>query len=348
MNKMSIANRTGGFYRSLEISRDDSNLSETVLNDDFLIKTNNYIVQVQHFVSSNVQRLNTVDEILFQVLRRGGPFEGPDDVVIGIPDNIAQFRPTSYFSIIELGRQLKEWTTNINDFLNVPLAVPLQHISSSFNASGKWSFTLYPDFSSLFYISVGEQTQNLTGFRSYIFALLNPDLGRDVWNERDLSSLHLINGGFFAYDGTIDATTQAFTFSSTRPLSAFDQRLSLDVVATFPISTKPAVLNGRETNDYVLARFPTSAHQQRWHSIDMYSENLLGNIRIRERINTGLEDMTNNNTESIANHMLNGKIKHCNFKLENRYLVDGKIVRKACDFKNGFFNIKLLFSKRET
>lgn len=347
---MSVANRKGGFFRSLEISRDDSNTSDTVLGDDFLIKTSNYVLQVQHFVSSNVQKLNTVDEVMFEVKGRGGPLEGPDDaaLVFGIPANIAEFRPSSYFSIVELGRQLQEWTTKINAFLNAALPFPIQHIDSALDASGRWVVTLHPVFSSVYYIGVGPQTQILTGFRSYIFALFNPDLGRDVWNERDLSHLHLINLGFFAYDGGQDATTQAFTFTSERPLSVFDQRLSLDVVATYPISTKPAVLDGVETNDYVLARFPTSAHQKRTHGIDVYGGNLLKTVRIRERINTGLEDLTENNTEAIGNHMLNGKIRHCNFKLENRYLVDGKIVRQPCDFKNGFFNIKLLFSKRET
>ena len=58
---MSIANKKGGFYKTLEVTRDDSNTSETVLTDAMLTKTNNYIVQVQNFVNSNTQPLNTLD-----------------------------------------------------------------------------------------------------------------------------------------------------------------------------------------------------------------------------------------------------------------------------------------------
>jgi hypothetical protein len=346
-NKMSIANRKGGFYRSLEVSRDDSHLSETVLNDNFLTKTNNYIVQVQHFISSNVQRLNTIDEVMFQVFRRGGVNDTVDDVQTQIPDTIAQFRPSSYFSIVELGRQLTEYVRVLNDYLNAQGGVNIRHIDGEVDGAGKWRFGLSIDFSSLYYIQVGELTQKATGFRKYIFAV--NDGATDIYNSTDNSHLALIDVlGFFTYNGGGMPTHRDALFIPVRPLSAFDMRVSLDVVATFPISTKPAVLNGIETNDYVLARFPTSAHRHTWQEIDMVNGSLQKTITIKERINAGLEDMTENNTESIGNHLLNGKIKHCNFRLENRYLVDGKIVRQPCDFTNGFFTIKLLFSKKES
>jgi hypothetical protein len=344
---MSVANRKGGFYRSLEVSRDDSHLSETVLNDNFLTKTNNYIVQVQHFISSNVQRLNTIDEVMYQVFRRGGVGDTVDDVQTNIPDTIAQFRPSGYFSIVELGRQLKEYVTVLNDYLNAQGGVNIRHIEGDVDGAGRWRFGFSIDFASFYYIQVGELTQKATGFRKYIFAV--NDGVHDIYNSNDNDHLHLIdNLGFFTYNGGARPTLRGALFIPVRPLSAFDMRISMDVVATFPISTKPAVLNGVETNDYVLARFPTSAHQHTWQEIDMYNDSLHKTVTIKERINVGLEDMTENNTESIGNHLLNGKIKHCNFKLENRYLVDGEIVRKPCDFTNGFFTIKLLFSKKET
>ena len=115
---MSIANRKGGFYRSLEVSQDDSSHSETVLTDNFLTKTNNYTCQVEHFINSNVQPLNTIDEVYFEVLARGDQLEGPDDMVL-LPAEIRAFRPNHYFSVSELGRQLNKWTLTLNDYLNV-------------------------------------------------------------------------------------------------------------------------------------------------------------------------------------------------------------------------------------
>jgi hypothetical protein len=153
--------------------------------------------------------------------------------------------------------------------------------------------------------------------------------------------------GFFVHDPAVLTQTplEQYTVAS---LSSFDLRLSLDVIATFPISTKPSVLDGAESNDFVLARFPTSAYQATSNRVDTIGGNMVMNVTLKERINTGLEDLTRDNTESISNHLLNGKIRHCNFRLENRYLQDGKIVRTPCDFTHGFFTIKLLFSKRET
>ena len=342
---MSIANRKGGFIRTLEVSQDDSSVSETVLNDNFLTKTNNYLCQVEHFISSNAQPLNTIDEVYFEVLARGTPLEGPGDVV-NLPAAVRQFRPAHYFSTIELARQIQQWTSTLNAYLNVAQNVDETHITSSFTAAGKLSFTLYPVFSTLYYIRVGEDTRNLTGLREYIFVVNDGHV--DIWNENDNSHLQLIGNLDFFTHTPANATQGTFSTPTVAPLSVFNRLLSLDVVATFPISTKPSVLNGAESNDYVLARFPAAAYQETSNRIDVYGRGMLNNVVLSESINTGLTDMTRDNTETISNHLLNGKIRHCNIKLENRYLEKGEIVRTPCDFTHGFFTIKLLFSKLET
>jgi hypothetical protein len=266
--------------------------------------------------------------------------------VVNLPAAIRQFTPRHYFSTTELGRQIEQWTSTITAYLNAAQNINEYQLSSRFSSAGKWSFILQPRFSSRYYIRVGEETRRHTGFREYIFVVNNGIA--DVWNENDNSHLHLLDAlGFFVHDPAVLTQTplEQYTVAS---LSSFDLRLSLDVIATFPISTKPSVLDGAESNDFVLARFPTSAYQATSNRVDTIGGNMVMNVTLKERINTGLEDLTRDNTESISNHLLNGKIRHCNFRLENRYLQDGKIVRTPCDFTHGFFTIKLLFSKRET
>ena len=342
---MSIANIKGGFYKTLEVNRDDSNVSETILTDAMLTKTNNYIVQVQNFVNSNTQPLNTLDEALFTIKPRGTDTQAPETVV-ALPVGISIFQPSSYFSILELSRQLDKFCERFTESQNFANDNGLEF---TLNQDGTFLFKLYPEFSTNFYIELSEAAQKLTGFRQYIFVI--NDGVEDIGNVTDTSHLDLLDPyNFFTYDNT-DATydvEEEHEFPSLRPLTAFDWRLSLDVIATFPISTKPSIVDSKETNDYVLARFPSNDYQHIQTQLETFDDEILSTTTLIEKVNIGLENMTRNNTEAISNFMLNGKIQHINLKLETRYFFDGKIIRVPTNVKHGFFSLKLLFSKRQT
>lgn len=350
---MSVANKKGGYYRTIEINRDDSNTSETVLTDAFLTKTDNYLVQVSNFVNSNTQPLNTLNEAMFTIKQRGSIINTPDNMV-ALPVDIGVFRPTSYFSVLELARQLDKYCKRATEYIisEDDLEEDDDVIDFDLNANGTFSFTLYPNFSNGYYIEVGSMTQKMTGFRQYIFIVNSGAADGDIINSTDITHLHLIDvHGMFTYHGSVElySARDDHTLNSERALSTFDTRLSLDVVALgFPISTKPSILDGKESNNYVLARFPTSDYQKIESELGVTDGDIEDTTILIEQVNIGLEDLTRNNTEVIANHMFNGTIQHCNFRLESRYFFDGKIETVPTDVKHGFFSLKLLFSKKIT
>ena len=67
-----IANSRNGVLKTLEISRDNSNESVTMLRDDFLKKPENYTLNVSKFITNTTPVLNLIDEItifIFQIYR---------------------------------------------------------------------------------------------------------------------------------------------------------------------------------------------------------------------------------------------------------------------------------------
>ena len=344
---MSIANRKGGYFTSLEITQDSSHKSESVLTDDLLTKADNYTMHVQHFICSNTQKLNTMDEVMFEALLRGDQVDQPEDVVQDIPENIRQFKPTSYFSTLELARQLEAYINKLQLYMDTN--TPGQYVEFTLQQDGCFILTLTSLFTSEFYFKLGPMTQIFTGSHEFIFAV--NDGNQDfVSATQDMSAL-IDDQGYFEYSpGAQRRTEHTYGFKSERPLSSFDCRLSLDVVAAgIPLSTKPQVLDGKEDNNYVLARFPAADYQHSSNKIYSDENGLVErDSHLIERINIGLEDMTRNNTEAISNHLLNGKIKLCNFKIMARYFQDGQLTTVPCDFTHGFFSLKLVFTKKET
>ena len=68
----------------------------------------------------------------------------------------------------------------------------------------------------------------------------------------------------------------------------------------------------------------------------------------QEIVNLGLEDLCRNNPNAVSNFLLPGEIRQCTFKLETRYINDGVITKQPTDMEQGFWSLKLLFSKKMT
>ena len=55
---MSFANEKGGYQKTLEVSRENSNRTQTMLQTDFLKKGENYILNITDFVTSTSPPMN--------------------------------------------------------------------------------------------------------------------------------------------------------------------------------------------------------------------------------------------------------------------------------------------------
>ena len=109
---MSFANEKGGYTKVLEVTRENSNRSVTMLKEDFLTKSDNYVLNVSDFVTNTSPPLNEIDEPYFTILARGTLDQTIAEASARLPEflqGIDSFKPSKYRTWIELARQLDGW-----------------------------------------------------------------------------------------------------------------------------------------------------------------------------------------------------------------------------------------------
>ena len=368
------ANQRGAFYKSLSIMRNEENFSKTVLKSELLKKTENYTVLVQEFVTNITPPLNGSTEVAFEILRLGTPVQGPDDVdfpaywpteEVGGVDVFtdARFTPTPIFSTIEFLRQaqqffhkfgfivrtigvdgtgndgtldaagraqgfpfLKHNYVGVNDRGWHTLADQGRMVTCKIKSDGVFQIEMQPDFAANFYIRVGETHQRLLGFDEIISA----------------GEVFAAGGNFAA----IPAVPNPISRDAQNALHSLDERLSIDVWATIPISTKIFSLDGAEEHEHLLVRFPINDYNRFDTVLESTPEAITGVVVVREDVNVGLEDLTRKSPSSSALFMLPGTVQEINIRLFTRYFRDGKIVLTPTVMKDGFWSLKLLFGKK--
>jgi len=389
---MTTANLKGGFVKSLDISRDGSSASITILKSAFLKKTENYVCQMTKFITNITPPLNQLSEIMFSIRPKG--IEGEDRDGLNFPadwsvESWTNFRPTPHYSLVGLAQQLQQFFHKFGFILrrigsarlgNVPgklifikhnpvrktfeegdpidefgNAIPLydDHGWGGMHDEGKTiQFRLLPDgrfameftaeFSSNFYIVVGEKTQKITGFPETMFVTqfgvhtFTADDGLDhLYDDLDL----------FENPPDVDVN---ITFESLYSFNSFDHRLTLDCVATFPLSNTISVVNGKEEHEFLLSRFPLVDFKRFETDLKMSDSGISNEVLIFEDVNVGLEDLSRGNPNIATVFLLPGNIQQVNLQLWTRYYNEGKIDRVKTDMSRGFWSTKLLFSKKQT
>ena len=372
--------------KAIQISRDGSNRSDTMLKTTFLKNTENYVAQMTKFITNITPPLNADDEIMFEILERGD--QGTNVVNATFPahwrDEWRQFRPRPYYSVTQLATQMRLFfhrfgflvrklgTTNIPGTLSAneiatstypfirdnytePGNNAVNHGYAGFSEvgiiwkimnfkllnDGRFSLQPTPDFSSNFYIRVGEAAQAKTGYPEYLFITETNDGVRTAHNGLEF----LFEDGVFTEDPEV---TVLFNFESLYAMNNFDDRLSLDIVLTIPLSNSITVIDGHEEHEYILARFNLSDFKRFDTSTTLLDDRVSGEISIEEDINVGLEDLAKNNVNQSTIFMLPGDIRQISLRLYTRYYSEGRIKRVDTDMTEGFWSTKLLFTKKQT
>lgn len=227
-----------------------------------------------------------------------------------------------------------------------------RHIAFTLDDDGRFTLEFDFWFSTYFYLKLGPQTQIKTGFPEYMFVLTDEGTGVTKTHQDGLDALFdvvQLNVGNYIFTEDVDtAIQQKRKFTSTFSLETFDDRLSIDCIATFPISSRISALNGKEQRDFLLARFAIGDYEQNSSEV-MISQGRLQNVNVmKEVLKIGLEDLTNSNPDYTSIFLLPGKIRHVNIKLVTRYMSEGKIVEVPTDMRDGTWVLKLLFSKKVT
>jgi hypothetical protein len=106
------------------------------------------------------------------------------------------------------------------------------------------------------------------------------------------------------------------------------------------------VLNGKEEHEYILARFILNDYKTFKTNTISDDNGIRGTRSITENMVIGLEDLTRGNPNVESNFLLPGSIRQFRIGLFSRYFEGGKIITKKTDVEDGFWSLKLLFSKK--
>ena len=218
--------------------------------------------------------------------------------------------------------------------------------SVSINSDNKLEFILTPVFLANFYIEVSTGMQAMLGLNPEIFSYLDTS-GGDVWTDSDGDVLFELGTQNFVDEIDYrEITADTIVRFSQFSVDNLDARLSLDITCTFPNSNKITVFNGKEEHEFVLARFILNDYKTFRTSTFSDDDGILGTRSITENMTVGLEDLTRGNPNVESNFLLPGSIQLFKLSLSTRYFEGGKIVTKPTDLDDGFWSLKLLFSKK--
>ena len=386
------ANRQGGFYKSLTVSRNGNANSNTILGSAFLKKTENYTCVVRDFVTNITPPLNDSSEVAFQIFIRGTGAQGPGDVAFPVYWQLrdTQFTPSPYHSTIEFLRQAQQFFHKFTFLVRTIGAAGLQGtdengvlranltqaertdgypfiknnwfgntnrgwawltdgwsmqevnklVQCRMMSDGVFELMMSPAFANNFYIQVGVETRRLLGFDEHVFAVA-------LANGNITFAEDLLVGAPATFNPLVaNNIARPVQQKSKNALHQLDERMSLDVIATLPISNKIISVDGDEEHEYILARFPLNDYNRFDTKLEGTDDRITDNIMVVEEVNVGLEDMTQNSPSSSAIYLLPGTIQEINFQLRTRYYSDNTVKTERTNMNNGFWTITLLFGKK--
>ena len=334
-------------------------------------KSENYTCLVRKFVTNITPPLNTVKEIAVHIKMRGAENDDPD--LIGFPvfwdPNDTRFTPIPYHSTIEFLRQLQQFfhkfsflvarlgnveaggpggiggDLNANQRLEGYPYIPSNVINGAdrgykalqdeeaalitckLRGDGALEITMRSEFMNEFYIEFGTEYRKLLGFDQFLREALFKDDGTFEDPDEDIA-------------------TVPDEYEAGNALHQLDERLSIDVVATLPISNRIFSKNGGEESEFVLCRFPLNDYNRFETILVSKQDRVSEKVRIREEVNVGLEDLTQQSPNSSGIFLLPGTIQEINLKLYTRYYERGKVQMRPTKMSEGYWSITLLFGKK--
>ena len=339
----SLVNQKGGFYKTIEITRDSSNTSVTTLKEPMLKNTENYVAQVQSFVTNITPDIFTFSDPLFTVKRKPDPgdFAGGetnyDDIGRGDDE---PFQPVNCKTTTELARQLHNFCSS-QDGLDVTLNMDFTIV-----------FRMTEDYGFDSYLELSDTFSNLCGLEKYIHYFFTGAAVRSdsvFMNQEQFTAAYGAPPPAFQenywfiepVDPVGDQDDREYI--SDYSLSNLDTRISMDVTMTVPHPSIPEIVDGKEARVKVLARFPLKDFQDTF----VEASGDYGTYTMRETINLGIEDMTRGNPDTHSTLFLPGEFHHANVVVETRYMENKQFKRVPTDFgTHGFWSLKLLLAKK--
>ena len=225
---------------------------------------------------------------------------------------------------------------------------PVRHVGFSIDASGRGQFFCSQLFLSNWFIYLDPDFAKRVGFESqYLWG------GQDQPNNNVTSGtadeyIWELNNANFRYKHNMHYTGGDTIFKSDYPFYLLDQRLTLDVELTIPVSRMIESNNGEYKEKFKLASFPIDSYIQTDAKVSTVDGIARPSIRIRDSLTGGLIDLCDGYAESIVKHFLPGSVQAINTRIFCSYRDwNGSKIELGFEL-DGFYDLELLFTKKVT
>ena len=204
-------------------------------------------------------------------------------------------------------------------------------------------FILSPGFSYNFYIELSEKMSARLGLPIRIHGVHTMEIGFILtYLETDIVT---VAGDFVdEVDDRVEIASNVIR-ESLNSISALDERISIDLWATFPVSSKIFARNGIEGREFILSRFPLNETNYFRTELTTFQDNS-EEITLTEGFISGLQNLTKGNHGYESNHFLNGDIRSVHLQLYTQYRELTGIQRVKTDMTDGIWSVTMKFSKK--
>ena len=110
-----------------------------------------------------------------------------------------------------------------------------------------------------------------------------------------------------------------YLLESTKSVFHCDERISLDIEISIPLSQSIDVLNGKETHTYLLNRYMITDYVSVENKTQQRGGNILTKSILHDRLSTGFVDLVQNQPTSHISQLLNGTIQELDLRMVLRY-----------------------------
>ena len=227
-------------------------------------------------------------------------------------------------------------------------------VALGFTHDGNIQLSMSHHFLSQFYIKLDEVFAKQIGLPVYIYA---HDQAGTVTMSNQANVPPLFIGNFFAADPDIAATANGLprTIESTKSIFNCDDRLSVDIEISLPLSQSIDVHNGTEEHTYLLNRYMITDYVTVEGRTQQKGGHILTKSIIHDKLSAGFTDLVHNQPSSHTAQLLNGKIQEMDLRMMLRYkkfsVVNGRlkftIERVPMELDDsGVYDLLLAFNKR--
>ena len=382
---MSLANTKGGFNVTLRVTQTSSNESLCVLQKPLLKKAQNWSLQVTDLFINKTPPLNRELGEQFRIVPFVGAFSAgyrledyvffPQncytimEYVVQLQDFFNKFsflfwryghpnligtpldQQDDFIAVADIASTIVHYTkTNFafNDDAGLPVNEgykdEVKICACSLNSKMGLDIWLSDQFLADFFIDCKEHFSTRLGFPSFIFAV------DDIYPPDELFQALPVPAGETYPPFTLEVAGRGipyeYTWFSEYTVRELDDRVSIDLVSTFPASRKIHVLDSTEEHEFILARFDMSNLKDFGNHTFSDDDIMSTKTKITETYEAGIENLTRGNADYSSNLLLSGSLQQIHLMLYTRYLEHGKIKRVKTDFEDGFWHARILFSKK--